>query len=108
SLTEQVRHRPPMTAVADRALAGAAAVRRWHAVLVAGVVVVAVVAAMAGVVALRDERVRPGPLAATRPPSGSPSPSPSPSPPGAGRGLRAGRRVGPGAAGRPVGVGVAG
>jgi WD40-like Beta Propeller Repeat len=81
SLAEQVYRQPPMTDAADRAVAGANAVRRRQTALAVGAVVVVLSAMVSGGVALRGRGTGPT-LAPSVTPSASavPSPSPTPSP----------------------------
>jgi hypothetical protein len=80
ALGEQVHRQPGMTGPADRAIAGARAVRRRQAALGVGAVVLVLVAAVAGVAALRDRGTGPAVTPSTGRPSASPVPQPSQSP----------------------------
>lgn len=92
ALRERVSSQPALTEPAERAIAGAAALRRQHTVLAVSAVVVALVAVVSGGVVLRGLGTRPGlppatgaPVPSTSPSqSASPSPSPTPTLPSVG------------------------
>ena len=75
ALQDQVGRQPAMTEPAERAIAGAVALRRRHAALAVGAAVVVLVAVVSGGVALRGRGTGPG----LPPSTGAPVPSTSPS-----------------------------
>jgi hypothetical protein len=77
SFAEQVLRQPPMTDAADRAVAGANAVRHRQTALAVGAVVVVLAAMVSGGVALRGRGTRPA-VAPSVSPSAPAVPSPSP------------------------------
>ena len=81
ALREQVSRQPAMTEPAERAIAGAAALRRRHTALAVGAAVVALVAVVSGGVVLHRRGTAPSlpPSTGAPVPSNSPSASVSPS-----------------------------